>query len=339
MTRRRRGGRVEGRAGSACATCEPSDGPVLPIASHENNNCEYCETKLYAGLSVRQVKELDGRLGLCRSEPRHLLFRAGDPSKYLYVVREGQVKLTRTDIDGREHLLNLVGPGYFLGFDDIGNSSYSYSAETLTPTVFCRIRHDDIVWLLKEAPQVSLNILLAVNEQLAQARNMIRALGQKTAIEKVAALLLSLYPPGAAGGSGKSGGAASVAPGDGGDSRPHRGDGQPHHGGAAAQGHYQRAPRPHRRIRARVCRRWRATLRARIFHARNPLHTGSNRRGAIGTGVRTCDCRRPSAAAPGAGGAGISRRRGDSASGSGRCGASSPSSAGSGARRPGRAGP
>ncbi len=205
MTRRRRGGRAEARAGASCATCQTTGEARPKTPSYNNNNCEYCETKLYAGLSDRQVKELDGRLGLCRSEPRHMLFRAGDPSKYLYVVREGQVKLTRTDIDGHEHLLNLVGPGYFLGFDDIGNSAYSYNAETLTPTVFCRIKHDDIVWLLAEAPQVSLNILLAVNEQLAQARNMIRALGQKTATEKVAALLLSLYPPSAERASGKAG--------------------------------------------------------------------------------------------------------------------------------------
>jgi CRP/FNR family transcriptional regulator len=205
MTRRRRGDLTGARAAASCATCQPAAEPGPPASSYQNNNCEYCEAKLYAGLSDRQVKELDGRLGLCRSEPRHMLFRAGDPSKYLYVVREGQVKLTRTDIDGHEHLLNLVGPGYFLGFDDIGNSAYSYNAETLTPTVFCRIKHDDIVWLLAEAPQVSLNILLAVNEQLAQARNMIRALGQKTAIEKVAALLLSLYPPSAERASGKAG--------------------------------------------------------------------------------------------------------------------------------------
>jgi CRP/FNR family transcriptional regulator, anaerobic regulatory protein len=195
MTRKRRNGSTQARAGSACPTCQPSGEPARKTYSYDSNNCEYCEAKLYAGLSGRQVKELDGRLGLCRSEPRHTLFRAGDPSKYLYVVREGQVKLTRTDIDGREHLLNLVGPGYFLGFDTIGNSAYSYNAETLTPTVFCRIKHDDIVWLLAEAPQVSLNILLAVNEQLAQARNLIHVLGQKTAVEKVAALLLSLVPP------------------------------------------------------------------------------------------------------------------------------------------------
>lgn len=204
MTRKRRGARAEVHAGSTCASCQAPGETAPPAAAYDSNNCEYCEAKLYAGLSARQVKELDGRLGLCRSKPRHTLFRAGDPAKYLYVVREGQVKLTRTDIDGREHLLNLVGPGYFLGFDTIGNPAYSYSAETLTPTVFCRIKHDDIVWLLAEAPQVSLNILLAVNEQLAQARNLIHVLGQKTAVEKVAALLLNLYSSETGGKSGKA---------------------------------------------------------------------------------------------------------------------------------------
>ena len=101
MTRRRHGARTTARAASSCATCQPAGEPGPQTSSYNNNNCEYCEAKLYAGLSDRQVKELDGRLGLCRSEPRHMLFRAGDPSKYLYVVREGQLKLTRTDIDGR----------------------------------------------------------------------------------------------------------------------------------------------------------------------------------------------------------------------------------------------
>lgn len=200
--RRRRGAKAGPVA--ACTQCQTAGDASTEFCSHEKQDCQYCEAKLYAGLSGKQVRELRGRLGFCHSGPREILFRAGDPSEYLYVVREGQVKLTRTDIDGHEHLLNLVGPGYFLGFDAIGNSSHSYSAETLTPTVFCRIKHDDIVWLLAEAPKVSLNILLAVNEQLAQARNMIRALGQKTAIEKVAALLLSLYPPDVAGRSDKA---------------------------------------------------------------------------------------------------------------------------------------
>lgn len=162
--------------------------------SSANRECQFCEAKLYAGISGKQVNEIRGHLTHCRSGARQTLFRAGRPSTDLFVIRDGQVKLTKTDIDGHEHLISLAGAGYLLGFDTIGNRRYSYNAETLTPAVFCRIKHDDMMRILAQNPKVSLNVLLAVNEQLAQARNLIRVLSQKSAHGKVAALLLSLIP-------------------------------------------------------------------------------------------------------------------------------------------------
>lgn len=167
----------------------------LGSSSCNNQDCQFCEARLYSGISRKQVNEIRGRLTYHQYGPREIMFRAGDPSTDLFVIREGQVKLTRTDINGHEHLISMVGAGYFLGFDTIGNPLYNYSAETLAPTVFCRVKHSDMMRIIRQYPKVSLNVLLAVNEQLAQARNLIRVLGQKSAAEKVAALLLSLIPP------------------------------------------------------------------------------------------------------------------------------------------------
>jgi len=142
-------------------------------------------------MQVRVIREL---LSRCNTGPGETLFRAGDPSTFLYVIREGQIKLTRSDVNGHEHLIGLVGPGYLIGFDAIGNPMYSYSAKTLTASLFCRIKHGDMMKVLAKNSKVSLNVLLAVNEQLSQAQNLIHVLGQKTAVEKVAALLLNLLP-------------------------------------------------------------------------------------------------------------------------------------------------
>ncbi len=159
-----------------------------------DEECRFCEAKLYSGLPQEQVRDIRDLLSLCNTGPGDMLFRAGDPSIYLYVIHEGQIKLTRSDVSGHERLIGLVGPGYLLGFDTIGNPMYSYSAKTLTPSVFCRIKHSDIMKVLAKNSKVSLNVLLAINEQLAEARTLIRVLGQKTAVEKVAALLLNLLP-------------------------------------------------------------------------------------------------------------------------------------------------
>lgn len=160
----------------------------------EKDKCNYCEAMLYAGLSKPEVEEVRALLTQCTGEPRAVLFSAGDPSTFLLLIREGQVKLTAPDIKGREHVIGLVGPGYFLGFDTFGVPQHSYTAESLTPTVFCRIDHHDLMALLQRNPKVSINVLRALNEQLAQARMLIRAVGQKTSVEKIASLLLDLLP-------------------------------------------------------------------------------------------------------------------------------------------------
>jgi len=117
------------------------------------------------------------------SEARDVLFRSNDPAQYLYMIRSGQIKLTTSGVDGNEHIIGLVGAGYLLGFDNVGAAVHSYTAECLTPTVVCKIRHRDMMRVLAENPKVSLNVLQAINEQLVQARSLIRVLGQKSSME------------------------------------------------------------------------------------------------------------------------------------------------------------
>ena len=48
--------------------------------------------------------------------------------------------------------------------------------------------------VLAENPKVSLNVPQAINEQLIQARSLIRVLGQKSSMEKLGSFLLILAP-------------------------------------------------------------------------------------------------------------------------------------------------
>lgn len=166
----------------------------MSACSCHNEECLFCEAKLYAGLTEGQVCEIRGLLSRHVSDAHDVLFRFNDQSQYLFMIRSGQIKLTTSGADGNEHIIGLVGAGYLLGFDNIGDSVYSYTAECLTPTVVCRIRHRDMMQVLEENPKVSLNVLQAMNEQLVQARSLIRVLGQKSSNEKLASFLLTLAP-------------------------------------------------------------------------------------------------------------------------------------------------
>ena len=64
----------------------------------------------------------------------HLLFRAGDPCRGLYVVAEGRVRIFRVNKDGREQVLHVEVPGRPVAelplFD---GGAYPASAMTLEP--------------------------------------------------------------------------------------------------------------------------------------------------------------------------------------------------------------
>jgi len=158
------------------------------------DDCLLCEAQLYTGLDSDQVCLIRGLLGKQAFESRQVVFRQGDASDWLYVIRSGQIKLTSCGPDGHEQIIRIGVAGHMLGFNTVDDRHHSYSAETLTPVRVCTIRHRDMLRVMEQNPRVSRRLVDLLNQELAQAHLLIRVLGQKTSAEKVALFLLSLVP-------------------------------------------------------------------------------------------------------------------------------------------------
>jgi CRP/FNR family transcriptional regulator len=158
------------------------------------DDCLLCEAQLYTGLDSDQVCMIRGLLGKQTFESRQVVFRQGDASDWLYVIRSGQIKLTSCGPDGHEQIIRIGVAGHMLGFNTVDDHHHTYSAETLTPVRVCTIRHRDMLRVLEQNPRVSRRLVDLLNQELAQAHLLIRVLGQKTSAEKIALFLLSLVP-------------------------------------------------------------------------------------------------------------------------------------------------
>ncbi len=156
--------------------------------------CVLCEAHMFVGLSSAQLCEIRGLLTKHSYRPRQVLFREGEPSTHLYALRSGQAKLTTSLPDGREQILRLGVAGHLLGFEAVDDEVYPYSAEAMTNVEACGIQHKDMLRILEENPTVSLRVVHMLNEELEEAMRLIRDLGLKNAIEKVASFILSLVP-------------------------------------------------------------------------------------------------------------------------------------------------
>jgi CRP-like cAMP-binding protein len=143
-------------------------------------------------ISPEQVCEIRGTVSRHSYAPRELLFREGDPGTHLILIREGLVKLTALGSDGQEQIVGFGEPGHIIGFDTVDDEIYTFTAESKTRVDACKIQRKDMLRVLEQNPNVSLHVVRALNDELARANRLIRVLGQKSPVEKVATFILSL---------------------------------------------------------------------------------------------------------------------------------------------------
>lgn len=159
-------------------------------------SCVLCDAQLHSRLTLEQVCEVRGLIARKQLAPHETLFRAGEPNQHLYIVSDGQIKLTALSSDGREQIIGIAVAGNLIGFDDVRDTAHTYSAVALTPARVCKITHADMLKVLEENPPAMLRVINMLNEELGRAQSVIRLLGQKSSTERVASFLLSLLPPG-----------------------------------------------------------------------------------------------------------------------------------------------
>ena len=102
-----------------------------------------------------------------------VLFAEGASGHELYVIIDGKMKLTRAAADGRENLLQVLGPGEMFGelsmFDPRPRTS---SAVAVTDTRLGSLDHDFLRQWLTGRPDVALHLLQALAQRLRRANDV-----------------------------------------------------------------------------------------------------------------------------------------------------------------------
>lgn len=69
------------------------------------------QVPLFAGLPERDVQALAALARLDHFDAEAVIFYQGDPADRFWVLRTGQVKIVRQEVDGREVILEVIAPG------------------------------------------------------------------------------------------------------------------------------------------------------------------------------------------------------------------------------------
>jgi CRP-like cAMP-binding protein len=123
--------------------------------------------QLFAGLSIDELDELTSRLRPRRYARGETLFLEGDPGTSLCIIDKGRVMLGLTSAEGREIILDLLGPGDVFGelalLDGEPRSANAIAVEASDVLLLAR---DEFLHFLRQHPQASLVLLSTLSHWL-----------------------------------------------------------------------------------------------------------------------------------------------------------------------------
>lgn len=159
--------------------------------AHDDNKAFLRRVPLFASLSETQFDTLSAG-STRRSYPRNrTIVSEGEPSQSLHIMLAGRAKVQRSDAEGKEVILAMIGPGEFFGeMSLIDEAPRSASVITVEPCEFISIQKDSFKSMLAQSPDIAMQIMRGLVRRLREADKKIETLALLDVYGRVARVLL-----------------------------------------------------------------------------------------------------------------------------------------------------
>jgi CRP-like cAMP-binding protein len=121
------------------------------------------------------------------------IFLPGDPSRQVYLLKEGRVKISRISEEGRELTLALLGPGEIFGeleaLDDLPRDTL---AEALDDTQLCIIHKELFLEMIRRRPELSFRLTKLIGFRMRRIESRVEDLVFRDVPARLAHLLIDL---------------------------------------------------------------------------------------------------------------------------------------------------
>jgi len=113
-----------------------------------------------------------------RRYPRNsTVVEEGLPGDYMYIIREGRVKVTKLSDDGREKILEFLDAGAFVGeMALLERAPRSASVKALTAVKLLALSRNDFVGLIRKSPDLAMAVIQELSRRLRTVNDQASAL-------------------------------------------------------------------------------------------------------------------------------------------------------------------
>ena len=184
-----------------------------PYGFELTESCQTCKLRgngFFCQLPPSALKDLEAIKSPSAYPKGTVLFIEKQAPRGVYVLCEGEIKLSVSSSEGKTLILRIAKPGEILGLmATLSANPHEVTAETLRPCQIAFIRRDSFLHFLAQHPEAYQNVASQLSSQYATACEQLRTLGLSASVPgKLAKLLLDW----SAGGRETTGGTRTKVP-------------------------------------------------------------------------------------------------------------------------------
>ncbi len=151
------------------------------------------KSEIFSSLKDKELKSIGELFEILKFNNNDTVFNEGDPSDKFYILAEGNVKIMKHSIAGKDIILEIMSPGdVFGGVAVLDNKPYPASAQAMEPSSLIRISRQNLFQLMEEYPILKLEIVKYFSDKLRDAHEMLKNIATERVERRIASLLLKL---------------------------------------------------------------------------------------------------------------------------------------------------
>lgn len=158
----------------------------------EKSKLWYLENfNLFSNLAKDKMMELNRIISDREIKGDEPIYFANEPSKTIYFLKTGRVKITKYLLDGSEKIIAIINPGEIFGemayLDENQRTDY---AVTVEPSLICAINKNDLSSFIEKNPELNIKMTKILGLKLKSFSERIEDLIFKDANQRIASFIL-----------------------------------------------------------------------------------------------------------------------------------------------------
>ncbi|MBL7049724.1 MAG: Crp/Fnr family transcriptional regulator [Nitrospira sp.] len=151
------------------------------------------KSEVFSCLKDNEIEGLTEYFDEISLEDNETVFSEGDPSEKFYMLAEGNIKVLKHTVMGKDIILEIMSPGdIFGGVAVLDNKPFPASAQAMKASKIIRIRRQNLLKIMEEYPILKLEMVKYFSDKLRDAHEMLKNIATERVERRIASLLLKL---------------------------------------------------------------------------------------------------------------------------------------------------